>query len=154
MLKLNLQLCGGRGASSGGGSGGAGGGGGVGGSSSGGGGGTYETESDFEKSLTGYNDPRLQEYSSALESEQSYNAGLKQNLNQAINESGYTNFTDAVISSELKDAQTQLNNIPKMKTPAQLGQAQALKDRISILNDLKKKKGTKGNGVGDVDIFA
>lgn len=112
---------------------------------------TFSNTDDFEKSLTGFDDPRLKEYTDAYNTESNYNSGLKKVMEQAIGEDGY----DAVktnIESEEKQTKKQLNNMPNKKTPKQLGEQEALKERLNIINDLKKKSGTQGKGKGDVDI--
>ena len=155
MIKFNLQLFGGRGASSG--TSGSGGGSGSGASSSdtsSGSGGGFKNEQDFEKSLTGANDSRLTEYSNGYDSEESYTSGLKKNMNQAINEDGYTDTIDSVLKYEEQDAKDYIKNLPEYKTPEQLGKKKAMEDRLEVIKELKSKKGTKGSGVGDVDIFA
>lgn len=156
MIKLNLQLLGGRGASSGtsgGGSGSNGNGGDNSGGSSGGGG-SFKDESDFEKSLTGSDDPRLAEYSNAYDDAASYTSGLKNNIGQAINEDGFTPTIDSALKSEEKIAKDYIKNLPELKTPSQLGESKAMEDRLQVIKDLQSRRGEKGNGIGDVDILA
>ena len=116
------------------------------------GGGRFNSVSDFEKSLSGLDDPKLKEYSNAYDSERSYTSGLEKNLNRAINEDGYKAVADTIASEE-KYTKNQLNNLPSQKTPSQLGEAEALNERLDMLSDLKKKKNVKGKGKGDVDII-
>ena len=125
--------------------------GGRGASSGGGSGGTFKSTSDFEKSLTGSNDPRLKEYSDALKEEMSYNQGLRNNLGRAIDEDGY-NAVSSAITSEIKETQKALNDIPANRTPAQLGRMDALQERLNILKELQGRKGEQGSGRGDVSI--
>jgi len=125
--------------------------GGRGASSGGGSGGTFKSTSDFEKSLTGSNDPRLKEYSDALKDEMSYNQALRSNLGRAIDEDGY-NAVSSTITSEIKETQKILNDIPANRTPAQLGIMDALQERLNILKELQGRKGEQGSGRGDVSI--
>lgn len=113
---------------------------------------TFKNESDFEKSLTGFEDPRLEEYSKALEEESKYNTGLKNNLNSAIAQDGYDEGIDEIIAIELRRTQKSLDSMPEKKTPAQLGEEAALKERVNILKNFQKRKGTVGRGRGDVSI--
>lgn len=112
----------------------------------------FSSVSELENSLKGNNDPRIKQYSDGLTEERSYNSGLEKNLRRSIDEDGYTSTTESIINSEINDAKKQLNNMPKSKTPKQLGQEQALQERLDILNGLKKRKGAKGKGKGDIDI--
>ena len=143
MLKYNLQLFGGRGASSGGAGTGA------------GGGGTFRSASDFEKAIgDNYNDPRVQEYTDAYREESDYNRGLERNLGRSIDEDGYTKSTDNLLNSEKKDTEKALKELPDRKTPTQLGKEEALKERLDVIKNLQKRKGEKGSGRGNVDIVS
>ena len=101
----------------------------------------YKDANDLERAIVesggGFDDPRLLAYSEALEAEQSYTTSLKNNLEQAINENGYTNGIKIAIEEEEKDAQRTLDNMPEMKTPEQIAQEEALKDRLDMLSGLK-----------------
>ena len=135
-MNINLQFFGGRGASSGGSSGGN----------------TFRNAEDFEKSLTGFNDPRYLEFESAYEAESSYNNSLKNIVDRSIKEDGYDDTTDLSLKSEEKMTKNQLNSMPKMKTPSQIGTEEALKERLDIIKDLRSRKGEKGKGAAPVDI--
>lgn len=117
-------------------------------------GGTFSNESDFEKALTGFEDPRLKQYSDAYDEEASYTKSLKKNINQSIDEDGYTDSTDVSLNFEKKDAEKQLKAMPKKKTPTQLGTEKALNERLKAIEELKKRKGEKGRGLGNIDILA
>lgn len=114
-------------------------------------GGKFTSEEQFERSLTGFDDPRLTEYTNAYEEASNYNKGLRNNFNQAIKEDGYE-AVESAIKTEEKMTKADLARMPKEKTPAQLGEEVALKERLDVIEDLKKRKGTKGRGVGDIDI--
>lgn len=137
LVNINLQFFGGRGASSGGGSS---------------NGDTFRSASDFEKSLTGVNDPRYSEFESAYSAESSYNSSFKNIVSQSINEDGYTQATDQSLKAEEKMTKNQLKSLPKMKTPSQIGTEEALKERLDIIKSLKGRKGEKGKGPASVNI--
>lgn len=138
MLKLDLQLFGGRGASSG-----------------AGGGGTFRSSSDFEKEVgDNFDDPRVKEYTDAYGEESQYSRGLEKNFGRSIDEDGYTKATDDLLKGEEKDTKKALKDLPERKTPAQLGKEEALKERLDVIEKLKKRKGEKGKGRGNVDIVS
>lgn len=149
MLIVKLQLLGGRGSSSGGSGGG-------GGSSSkvgdGGGGGTFSSEADFEKSLTDLNDPRLQEYSAALD-EREQRVSEINSLTQIASNEGLGDWTRKSLEAERRQAQNRLNNMPTNKTPAQLGEAHGLTDQIDAINKILSITPTGQSSQGDVDII-
>jgi len=126
--------------------------GGRGASSGGGRAGTFKNSSEFEKSLTGANDPRIKEYSDAFSEESQYNQGLKSNMERAINEDGFSVVENA-IQSELRSTRNQINSMPDNKTPTQLGMLDALQERVQILKDLQRRRGEVGRGRGNVDII-
>lgn len=115
------------------------------------GGGKFTSAEQFERSLTGFDDPRLTEYTNAYEEASNYNQGLRNNLSQIMNEDGYE-AVESAIKTEEKMTKADLARMPKEKTPAQLGEEAALKERLDVIEDLKKRKGTKGRGAGDIDI--
>lgn len=149
VLRMNLQLFGGRGSNSNGGKGG--------GSSSssgdsnsgGGGGGTFASEADFEKSLTDFNDPRLKEYTKAQEDFTS-SYGTTQGLINSAKANGISEWTAKSLNTDKKNLQEKINNMPKMKTPGQLGEVAAMKEYISAIDtalsykDNKAKSPTEG----------
>lgn len=117
---------------------------------------TFSNETDFENSLTGFDDPRLQEYSEAYSQENSYTKTLKNNIEQSIRENGYDEIRGVALRSELKDAQKTLDDMPKKKNPAQLGEAKAMEERIEVIKDLiekdkRVKRGDKGKR-DDIDV--
>ena len=117
------------------------------GSSDGSSGGVYKTSSEFEKDLGGnFDDPRLQEYTDAYDEEHSYNQGLKSNFNRSIDEDGYTDSTEESLNSEKRLTESELNALPEYKTPAELGKEEGLKERLDVIDDLKKRKGESGSG--------
>lgn len=136
MITMNLQLFGGRGASSGTGSG------------------KYRSVSEFEKAIgDDYDSKEYKEFADAYSEEADYNNGLKRNEIRSINEDGYTSHTDSVLNSEENLTKRELKSLNKAKkTPAELGTIEALKERLDIISDLRKLKGTKGRGRGNVDI--
>lgn len=117
-----------------------------------GGGTRFNSTEDFEKSLSGVDDPRIKDYTTSYESESDYTSGLEKNLSRAINEDGYKAVADTIASEETY-TKNQLSNLPAKKTPSQLGEEAALNERLDMLNDLKKKKNTKGKGKGDIEII-
>ena len=122
------------------------------GSSKVGGGNTFSSESDFENSLSGFDDPRLQEYSNAYSEEDSYTRTLKNNMEQSMKVDGYDEIRAAALRSELKDAQKTLDEMPGKKTPAQLGQAKAMEERIDVVKNLmdqNNKLSPGDTGTGD-----
>lgn len=119
------------------------------GSSKVGNGNTFRSEADLEKALTGFDDPRLKEYSDANSEESRYNNTMKSNLNRSIDEDGY----DArIIDAEEAATKRELRAMPKLKTPRQLGEEKALKERLNILEELRKRKGEKGRGRGAIEM--
>lgn len=112
--------------------------------------GKYSSVDDFEKSLTGFDDPRYEDFANAYSTESNYNEGLRNNLNRAINDDGYS-AVESTISNEEKMTRSDLSKMPKSKTPAQLGEDAALRERLDILDELKRRKGEKGKS-RDVDI--
>lgn len=128
MIKFNIQLFGGRGGSSG-----AGGGGGAGGGSK------FANESDFEKSLSGFNDPRLKEYEDGL-SEGVSRVGELNNLKNFAKNEGLSDWTKAALEGELKKTKSDIKNMPKEKTPKQLGKLKGLQDVEKALTDLLNTK--------------
>lgn len=120
-------------------------------SKAGGGGNTFSSVEDFEKTIKDMNDPRVEEFSRGYSEESDYTEGLKKNLNRAIDEDGYKAAESAILSEE-KATRAELSNLPKNKTPGQLGEAEALKERLDVIEELKKRKGNKGKGQQDVDI--
>lgn len=112
----------------------------------------FSSASEFEKSLTGYDDERLAEYEGAYSAVTDYNSGLRKNMQQAINENGYTDYTDMVIDDEIAATQRALSELPKYKTPAQLGAEEGLNERLEVLNDLKAQKGAKAKAPSPVEI--
>ena len=139
MIKVSLQFFGGRGASSS--------------AGRGSGGNTFRNAEDLEKSLSGIDDPRYSEFANAYNAESSYNDSLKKNIERSIDEDGYTDTIDESLNFEKKDAERQLKSMPKMKTAAEVGTEEALKERIEIVNKLKKRKGEKGKGIGEISIL-
>lgn len=137
MIKANLQFFGGRGAS-----------GGIGNS------GKYRNAAEFEKAMgNNYDSPEVNEYSEAYQEEDNYTRGLKNNIGRSISEDGYTGFTEATLDSEERQAKKELSNLNRArKTPEELGRIEALKERIEVISELRKRKGTKGSGRGNVDI--
>lgn len=146
MIKINLQLFGGRGASSSA-SGGAGGS-----ASNGAAGGTFSSLSEFEKSLTGYDDPRLSEYSNALELEEQQVNEIN-SLKQLASTEGLGEWTKIALETEKNDARSRLNNMPTNKTPAQLGESEGLKARIAALDNILSIKPSGASAIGEVDIL-
>lgn len=135
MVKIDLQFFGGRGSSS-------------------GGTGKYRSAAELEKALSDdINNPQALAYSNAYTEEARYSNGLERNLKQSIEEDGYTSSTESIINSEEKMVRSELSNMPRLKTPSQLGVEEALKARLEMLKDLKKLKGKRGSGVGDVPII-
>ena len=57
-----------------------------------------------------------------------------------------------MLDSEKSYTKNELDRLPDKKTPSQLGREKALKERLDLIDDLKKLKGTKGNGIGDIDV--
>lgn len=114
--------------------------------------GTYSNSSEFEKSLSGTDDIRLQEYSKSYNEERDYNKGLERVLDRAISEDGY-NSAEETINRELRDTNRALKAMPNRKTPGQLGREEALKERVELLQNVKKRKGESGKGRGKVDII-
>lgn len=123
------------------------------GASAGGGGNTFRNSSEFETAIgDNYDDPRVKEYTDAYSEESDYNRGLERNFTQSIAEDGYTDSTDDLLKGEKEDTQKELNNLPNRKTPAQLGKEEALKERLDVIDNLRKNKGQTGSGRGNVDI--
>ena len=112
---------------------------------------TFKSSADFEKSLSGYDDPRMQEYSEAYKEEKQYNNGLKKNIDHAISEDGYDSVANT-IRIEKEATQKELDRLPEMMTPAQLGTKEALGERLEILKGFESRKGEQGKGRGDVSI--
>lgn len=106
----------------------------------------FRTEDEFERQLTDFNDPRLQQYSNAYDEVNQYTQNLRNNMQRSIAEDGYGDFTDTLLQSEKNIAQQQLDNMPEYKTPAQLGEYKALQERLDIIQELRKQKGAKGRG--------
>lgn len=101
----------------------------------------YADANDLERAIMAdggsLTDPRLLAYSNTLEEESKYNASLKNNLEQAIQESGYTDGIRSALEAEESDAQNYLDNLPEFKTPEQIATAQAMEERLRILSSLK-----------------
>lgn len=150
MLKLKLQLLGGRGSRSN--VGGSSSNGGGGGSETSGGGGTFSSEAEFEKSLTGFNDPRFQEYSNALD-EREQRVSEINSLSRFASNEGLGDWTRKSLESERQQAQDRLNNMPTNKTPAQLGEARGLTDQIGAINKILSITPTGQSSQGDVNIL-
>ena len=144
MIIVKLQLLGGRGSSSGGSGGG-------GSSNSGGGSNTFKNETEFEKSLTGMNDPRLQEYSDAL-AEGSHRVGEINSLNNQASNEGLGEWTKAALEGEREQAQERLNRLPSNMTPAQLGEAKGLKDTIEAIDNILSITPSGNSSQEDVNI--
>ena len=146
MIKLDLQLFGGRGASS------SGSGGSSSSSESSSSSDTFKSAEEFEKEVgDNYSDPRVQEFQESYEEEADYNKGLEKNLNRAIDEDGYDKVKDT-IKAEKESTKKELDKLPKEKTPSQLGTEMGLNERLDMLNKITGRKGDKGKGRGDVDI--
>lgn len=137
MKLINLQLFGGRGSSgsnSGGGTGGS-----SNGSSNGSSGGRFSSESEFESSLTGWDDPRLQDYNSAREtalSDYDMNGSRVQNLTNMAKNGELGGWSRQALESERQQAQAALNALPSNKTPAQLGEASALSQVVNSIDNI------------------
>lgn len=101
----------------------------------------YADANDLERAIMAdggsLTDPRLLAYSNTLEEESKYNASLKNNLEQAIQENGYTEGIRNAIEAEERDAQNYLDNLPELKTPEQIATAEAMQERLRILSALK-----------------
>lgn len=101
----------------------------------------YADANDLERAIMAdggsLTDPRLLAYSNTLEEESKYNASLKNNLEQAIQENGYTEGIRNAIEAEERDAQNYLDNLPELKTPEQIATAEAMQERLRILAALK-----------------
>lgn len=137
MIKLNLQFFGGRGASS-----------------SGGGSGKYSSVADFENAIgNNPNNPQSENFFNSYMSEADYSTSLERNIRNSISEDGYNSTTESIIDSEEKMTRKELKELPKQKTPAQLGKEEALKERLDILKRLRQLKGTIGNGRGIISII-
>lgn len=105
-------------------------------------GGRFANEADFEKSLTGAGDPRLKEYTNAQDDfEASY--GTPSSLVNMAKNNGLSEWTEKSLMSDKARLQNELNNMPKNKTPAQLGRASAIKEYISAINESLKYKDNK-----------
>lgn len=139
-LICDLQFFGGRGASSS-----------VGRGS--GAGGTFKNASEFEKSLTGVDDPRLAEYENTYNAESSYNNGLENNINRLIDEDGYGEETDYILDTEERMTNQTLKEMPENKTPSQLGEEEALKERLDVIKKLRKRRGEKAKFSNDISIL-
>ena len=146
MLKLVIDLFGGRGSSSGGAGGGA--------SSSSGG--RYKSVEEFEKSLTGYDDPRLKEYEQGLSdvAENFGASGLKGFLKDQAEGEGLDEWTKIGLKNDKEQAQNMLNELPAYKTPYEFGLAEALPQVISAVDNLLsiKPSGEKKSPYDDIDI--
>lgn len=135
-MNVNLQLFGGRGSSGGNSSGG------TGGSSngaSGGSGGRFSSETEFESSLTGFSDPRLQDYNSAREnalSDFDMNGNRVQNLTDMAKHGELGGWSRQALESERRQAQEALDSLPSNKTPAQLGEASALSEVVNSIDKI------------------
>lgn len=57
-----------------------------------------------------------------------------------------------IIDVEEAATKRQLRELPKLKTPRQLAEESNLKERLKILKDLRKRKGEKGRGRGDIEM--
>lgn len=147
MLKLVIDLFGSRGSSS----GGAGGGGAS--SSSGE---TFKSLSDFDKALTGFDDPRLKEYTDARDSFKE-DISLTKNIIPQIDETGgLGKMAETLLESQKKDAENKLKNLPKEKTPAQFGEEEGLNELIDAIDKVfahnETLKGKKTSPYDNVDV--
>lgn len=101
----------------------------------------YTDANDLERAIMadggGFDDPRLLAYSNTLDEENAYTTSMKNNLQQAINENGYTNGVRMAIEAEESDIQRYLDGLPELKTPEQIATAQAMQERLRILSTLK-----------------
>lgn len=116
----------------------------------------YSNADDLEKAIMAdggsLNDPRLVAYSETLDAENAYTNSLKNNLEQAINENGYTEGIKLALESEEKQTQKDLDNLPEMKTPEQIAQEQALQERLDMLSSLKPEDATADIGANTFNV--
>ena len=122
-------------------------------SSGGGGGGKFRDVNSLESHIekAGPDGDRMfNEFSDAYSAETDYTRDTVKNIKRSIDEGGYDNSTAAIINSEINMTRKEMQRMPSMKTPSQLGQAEALKERIKSLEELKKYRGSKPAASRDV----
>ena len=116
------------------------------------GGKTFSDLDSFESDLSGFDDPRLKQYSDKYADEKSYNKSLENNIKSSIDEDGYDDFTKAILDGEEKSTVSALNALPKSKTPEQLATEQALTERIDIIDKLRNYGKSKGKTKTKQDV--
>ena len=114
----------------------------------GGGGGKYTNPTDFERKLEnngGFDNPDYAKFEKAYTEESQYNKGFEKNLMQVLDEG--ENITKT-LNDEERITKRELKDMPKNKTAEQIGVEIALKERLDVINRLRKKKPSKR----DIDI--
>lgn len=149
MLLLNLQLFGGRGSSSG-----------VGGGSSSSAstsstdvGNTFGSEAEFEKSLSGFDDPRLEEYTEGAQSVKDEFGDMNW-LKENAKNNGLSDWSAKALESDKKQLQNELDKMPDKKTPSELGREAGIKEQIKGIDEVLSYKDVKPKSpVDDVNII-
>ena len=116
-------------------------------------GGTFANETEFEKSLKGFDDPRLKDYQQGMDDITDTYGNPKSLITNAKN-NGLSEWTAKSLETDKKNLQARMKDMPEKKTPKQLGEIAGIQEYIKAIDEALKYRGKKGKNPADnVDIL-